>query len=370
MAAFSIQVASYPKREHKRALSAVVLSCAVAGIAVVLLLSCTAVLLSPALARWIASAAMPIVVRVPLLQSRAGHLSAERVARLARAMLLLEAAPIVAGLLLDLSARGWRQSSLRRLLVSDDPSVMIDVAFVGLKCLGLLTIVALALTLGGSYFFDALSRRFEQYFASAGWRVHTGSAVLDFGIFYLGYSFASYWAHRLEHWGPFWRLHRIHHSATQMSAVTFLRDNPAEISMTRLVRVWVALLVACPAPFLVQFLVLAKLHDVLIHCDARWDWGWFGRWVVTSPMRHRVHHSILPEHGGRNFALCPVWDRVFGTYSGDSVGDTIGITEASYDARHLCRQLIADSYAFFRGLTSSVASLARSVGNDRVSAVR
>lgn len=37
--------------------------------------------------------------------------------------------------------------------------------------------------------------------------------------------------------------------------------------------------------------------------------------IVSGPQWHRIHHSILPEHQGRNFAvLFPVIDIIFGTY--------------------------------------------------------
>jgi sterol desaturase/sphingolipid hydroxylase (fatty acid hydroxylase superfamily) len=42
----------------------------------------------------------------------------------------------------------------------------------------------------------------------------------------------------------------------------------------------------------------------------------FGRlwWLLSSPQYHRIHHSILPEHQNRNFAVWfPVWDILFRT---------------------------------------------------------
>ena len=35
---------------------------------------------------------------------------------------------------------------------------------------------------------------------------------------------------------------------------------------------------------------------------------------MASPRAHRIHHSRLSRHHGKNFAAFTVWDRLFGTY--------------------------------------------------------
>ena len=44
-----------------------------------------------------------------------------------------------------------------------------------------------------------------------------------------------------------------------------------------------------------------------------WDFGWFGRYVIQSPLHHQLHHSKR----GRipcNLSICPIWDRLGGTW--------------------------------------------------------
>lgn len=346
----------------------IALPLAVGAVAALIVLACMVLVMSPALARRFVAAAMPVLVRMPVLSHRAGHFTPERVVELAGIILLYEALPTIACMLLELAGCGWQRSSLRRLVRCDRPSQVVDVALFGIRCLGLVTIAALVLTLGASYFFDSWSELSEQYFASLHWRLHSGWIGLDFAIFYLGYTFVAYWAHRLEHFGPFWYLHRFHHSAAEMSTITYARANPAELSMTRLVRTCVGIFVGCPPQYLIAFLILGKAHDQLIHSDARWEWGWFGRWIVISPMRHRVHHSVLPAHTDRNFGILPLWDRLFGTYCGDTVGDTLGITDhADYRPSNLFKQMALDSCTFVVASLSAVAKFPRLLERPRES---
>jgi hypothetical protein len=52
-----------------------------------------------------------------------------------------------------------------------------------------------------------------------------------------------------------------------------------------------------------------------LHINVSWDFGWFGRWVMVSPMFHRVHHLKDPKYHDANFGqFLAIWDRIFGTY--------------------------------------------------------
>ena len=42
------------------------------------------------------------------------------------------------------------------------------------------------------------------------------------------------------------------------------------------------------------------------------------RYIIVSPQAHRIHHSREEKHFDTNFGLIlSIWDRMFGTYSGD-----------------------------------------------------
>ena len=73
-------------------------------------------------------------------------------------------------------------------------------------------------------------------------------------------------------------------------------------------------------------------NQFLLHSCLPWTYGWVGRWLVVSPANHRVHHSTLPEHQGRNYSISWVlWDRVFGTYHEGCAACPIGYDGNGYN---------------------------------------
>ena len=70
--------------------------------------------------------------------------------------------------------------------------------------------------------------------------------------------------------------------------------------------------------------------------------GWIGRWVLVSPVAHRIHHSDLPEHHDRNLGhVFIIWDRIFGTwYDGRVVNTTVGIVDNPYNREGMAADLL------------------------------
>jgi hypothetical protein len=92
-----------------------------------------------------------------------------------------------------------------------------------------------------------------------------------------------------------------------------------------------------------------------------WSFGWFGRWVVTPPQMHQIHHSIDEEHRDRNFSNCPLWDQVFGTwYGGPNRPSAYGIPDPAHVERPATQWLI-DVWVFYREAARSLAGFVRSV---------
>jgi sterol desaturase/sphingolipid hydroxylase (fatty acid hydroxylase superfamily) len=333
----------------------------IAGLIAVLLLSSAALLIAPRLRALLVVWLMPIATRLPVIHHRARNLDPAHIEMLARRILVVELAPTAFVFIAETFGCGWQRCSLRRLLCSQQSSISVDVALFGLKCFGLAAVAAVVLTLGISHFLNKLGEAIDVYLKGQNrLRVQTGSAIQDVAVFYLGYTFFAYWAHRLKHFGPFWYLHRVHHSAKELTIITNARIHPAEQPFSQFVSLIGVVFIGCPPQFVIPMLLYAKAHDLILHCNARWDWGWLGRWVIASPLRHRLHHSILPQHTNRNFAICPLWDHLFGTYSGDVIDDAIGISDADYQdvpywAPRLPRQLIDDMYAFVRAIPGTIS---------------
>jgi sterol desaturase/sphingolipid hydroxylase (fatty acid hydroxylase superfamily) len=72
-----------------------------------------------------------------------------------------------------------------------------------------------------------------------------------------------------------------------------------------------------------------------------WTFGWVGRWLLISPVAHRIHHSPEVEHFDRNFGgITPLWDRLFGTwYAGDRVNEQVGCVDNHYNQASPPREL-------------------------------
>src|SRR4029077_11313490 len=144
---------------------------------------------------------------------------------------------------------------------------------------------------------------------------------------WFAFTFVGYWGHRLTHMPIVWHLHRFHHAATELNILTVFRQHPVEHT--------VLLLVGLVSPLVFfnvsdEILFIAFLwstaFDLLAHSQLQWGYGWFGRWIVASPIVHQIHHSIDDEHRDLNFSNAPLWDHMFGTwYQGEKPPSGFGV---------------------------------------------
>ena len=133
--------------------------------------------------------------------------------------------------------------------------------------------------------------------------------------------------HRGMHaWGPLWRCHRVHHSATTLTPLTVFRTHPVESlinycrgmcalgfvtglfiwSFGQHLQVWDILGVNA-----LGFLLTA-LGANLRHSHIPLRFGVFERWLV-SPAQHQLHHSLDHHHPNYgSFLAC--WDRWCGSW--------------------------------------------------------
>ena len=78
-----------------------------------------------------------------------------------------------------------------------------------------------------------------------------------------------------------------------------------------------ALLDASPRVVVDVGLAIVVLRYV-IHSRINSNWGWVGRYLLQSPVHHRLHHILDATEPTGHFSLVPLWDRVFGTWRGDT----------------------------------------------------
>ena len=133
--------------------------------------------------------------------------------------------------------------------------------------------------------------------------------VLDFAV----------WAqHVATHlWPPLWRLHRMHHSDTQMDVTTALRFHPVEIALSLIYKSAIVALLGAPIFAVIIFEILLNSCAMFNHANINLPRGLdkvFRKFIATPDM-HRVHHSTPVKETNSNYATClTVWDYLFGTY--------------------------------------------------------
>jgi sterol desaturase/sphingolipid hydroxylase (fatty acid hydroxylase superfamily) len=124
-----------------------------------------------------------------------------------------------------------------------------------------------------------------------------------------------YWMHRASHTVPLlWRLHSVHHSVREMSAVTSHHGHFCEELVVGLFQLLpLALLFQLGAVTAPWIFLGPPILNFLAHANTRLHLGPLN-YVLFNSRVHRIHHSIEPRHFNKNYAgVSPLWDIVFGT---------------------------------------------------------
>ena len=256
---------------------------------------------------------------------------------IARAPLSTSSLALLAGMALVIGAEivvlSYARSTLYRLL-HPTKSTHADIVWFLVRFLGLQSVVIAICSLGLTNFSNHLAAKYVDFQVAR----HIESPFLQGIVFLLASDLTMYWVHRGRHaFGWWWEFHKHHHSATEFNAITQARGHPLDLA-------GIAISSAVPVHILggtvgdsLFVLVALAVHSGLTHSMLPWSWGWFGRYVLYSPIGHRIHHSALPEHKDKNFGgLFPIWDWLFGTYyKGDRVNDEVGVDDNYQNTRGL-----------------------------------
>lgn len=151
---------------------------------------------------------------------------------------------------------------------------------------------------------------------------------LAYGLIFFCNEFAHYWIHRWSHekrW--LWRIHRTHHSATDLNVSVLYRFNVFWALL--LPQVWMgafAFYMGLGGPFAAA-IITTFFVNVLTHMSLRWDL-WLRKrfprteplWrviekVLTLPDTHHAHHAYGEgAHPNGNYAVTLfIFDVIFGT---------------------------------------------------------
>ena len=139
-------------------------------------------------------------------------------------------------------------------------------------------------------------------------------------------SFVYYWLHRVQHESLFfWRMHATHHHITKMGCMRGDRTHPLE---------WLTLLVGTP----VALALLGASDGVMTVVGAFNIWNGVLNhsnlpirtlpvydWIFATAPQHHAHHAKERRQSDSNYGcMIILWDRLFGTYCGDSEVGQIG----------------------------------------------
>ena len=135
--------------------------------------------------------------------------------------------------------------------------------------------------------------------------------------------FTSYWFHRWAHNSPvLWKLHRVHHSDTEMDTSTFLRGHPLEVLVFGTSNIIACIVFGLDLQVLGVYFVVLLCFLASQHANIQlpaWTDNFFGK-VFITPNFHKVHHEQNQYYTDSNYAdIFVFWDKLFGTFKYKSV---------------------------------------------------
>lgn len=208
---------------------------------------------------------------------------------------------------------GWRESSIRHLMRTSKTGWS-DIAMFILDQVKLTRLILIVFTLGIGLASGEWLNRFVAQHTGVQIGVGHWPIYVQFPVIYLIYTYLDYWTHRVGHMKTFWPIHRFHHAAQDFYILTSVRVHPADLSSVFILTVPLMFLAPSIETLFLLFAWQSFLR-MLIHSRIPSNWGWIGRWVVQSPMDHRMHHIRDMSQGqGMNYSLLPLWDRLHNTW--------------------------------------------------------
>lgn len=141
-------------------------------------------------------------------------------------------------------------------------------------------------------------------------------SIIIAAIYLLVSDFVFYWYHRAQHYFKyFWVIHELHHSDKAMNVTTSMRTYWLERPLqTLLIVMPIYYVVGIDALAIKLYFTVSTFWLFFTHANLKLQLGIFTP-IIAGPQVHRIHHSILPEHQGKNLAqFFPFYDIMFGTF--------------------------------------------------------
>lgn len=157
--------------------------------------------------------------------------------------------------------------------------------------------------------------------------VDLGEGAVGWFVAMVGWDFAYYWNHRLEHEIRFlWACHVSHHSSRKYNLSTALRQPWTPYSS---VLFYPPLALLGVSPWLILFVGGVNLvYQFWVHTEVITRLPRVIEQVFNTASHHRVHHGSNGRYLDKNYGgILIVWDRMFGTFEQERERVVYGLTK-------------------------------------------
>jgi sterol desaturase/sphingolipid hydroxylase (fatty acid hydroxylase superfamily) len=156
-----------------------------------------------------------------------------------------------------------------------------------------------------------------------GWGLQSSGLppVVQGVLLFVAYDLRRYWTHRLEHnVRVLWRIHKHHHSSTEMTVLAATRDHPLyPLEEAALATATILLVGPDPVvilPTMATYYTLVKLNHLgieLPRLSPSRELPWWA-FIISTPTFHGWHHTVNCRYDANLADNLPIWDVLFGTY--------------------------------------------------------
>ncbi len=148
-----------------------------------------------------------------------------------------------------------------------------------------------------------------------------------YALLFFADDFAYYWFHRIHHEvRVFWASHVVHHSSQHYNLSTALRQTWTPMTALPF---WAGLALLGFQPWMILLQqAISLIYQFWIHTERIGRLPAPFEFVFNTPSHHRVHHGSNELYLDRNYGgILIIWDRLFGTFQGETERVTYGLTQ-------------------------------------------
>ena len=148
-----------------------------------------------------------------------------------------------------------------------------------------------------------------------------------YALLFFADDLAYYWFHRIHHEvRVFWASHVVHHSSQHYNLSTALRQTWTPMTALPF---WAPLALLGFAPWMILTQqAVSLIYQFWIHTERVKRLPAPIEFVFNTPSHHRVHHGANEVYLDRNYGgILIVWDRLFGTFQGETERPRYGLTK-------------------------------------------